>query len=62
MQLQRRVIDSSCLLRCHCIHMSDLHMLVLYVDCVAVKFKITEGLICLEIGKDQEKRMLKSKL
>lgn len=48
MQLQRKeksMIDSVCFLTCHCIHVSDSRVLVLYMDCVAVKFKITEGLI-----------------
>lgn len=36
-------------------------VLVLYTDCVAVKFKITEGLIWLEMWKDEENSMVKSK-
>lgn len=65
MQLQRKeksMIDSVCFLACQCIHVSDSRVLVLYTDCVAVKFKITEGLIWLEMWKDEENSMLNSKL
>lgn len=57
MQLQREeksVVDSSCLLACCCVHGSDSRVLVLCVDCAAVKLSVTEGLLRLEIREDPE--------